>query len=68
MDRRRRVAIAFAAAAVLLGGAGAVAAANPIEAPADHAPTVTNGPGIAPSVPEAPDPPGRGDTPDGAGG
>ncbi|MDT5151108.1 MAG: hypothetical protein QOI01_2841 [Mycobacterium sp.] len=59
MQIRHTVAAGFAVA-LLLPGAGAVAAAHPLTGPAPQGPTVTSGP----DVPGAPDSPEPGDTPD----
>jgi hypothetical protein len=68
MNKRQMIAIAFAAAAALLGGAGAVAAANPIVAPAPQRPAVANDePATGPGAPDAADLPQPGEAPEGAG-
>jgi hypothetical protein len=63
MQIRHTIITLFAATAILLGGAGAIAAANPSLGPAPQAPGV-QGPTDAPDVPGQPDLPEPGDTPD----
>jgi hypothetical protein len=68
MSKRQMIAITFAAAAVLPGGAGAVAADNRIAALAPHGPAVVNDePATGPGAPDATDLPQPGDAPDGSG-
>lgn len=64
MNKRQMVAGGFALAAVLLGDAGAVAAAHPIRGPAPQGPAATSD---QPDTPGLPDLPEAGDTPDAPG-
>jgi hypothetical protein len=69
MKKSQKLAVGFGAAAVLLGGAGAVAAANTIgggPAPQGQA-LVTDQPGTGPETPGQVEVPEPGDTPDGPG-
>ncbi len=60
------IAAGFAAAALLLGGAGAVASATTINGPVLQSPVVTDTPSNGPDTPGVPDTPEPGDTPDAA--
>jgi hypothetical protein len=64
MQKRHTMVAGLAAAALFLGGAGAVAAAQPSTGPALQAPVIVQGPGNGPDVPGMPDTPEPGDTPD----
>jgi hypothetical protein len=60
MQKRRMIAAGFAAATVLLGGAGAIAVATAMNGPSSQGPAPSDGP----DVPGDPDVPEPGDTPD----
>jgi hypothetical protein len=60
MQKRRMIAAGIATAALLLGGAGAIAAANTMNGPPLQGPTPTD----EPDVPGQPDIAEPGDTPD----
>jgi hypothetical protein len=62
MTKRHKIAVVFAGALVLLGGAGALAAANPIAGPSTHERVVP--PANGSDTPSSPDLPEPGDTPD----
>ena len=64
MTHRHRIAAVFAGAAVLLGAAGAVAAAHPLHNPPAQTPAVTDQPNSGPDTPGVPDLPEPGDAPD----
>jgi hypothetical protein len=63
MITRKKVAMVFAGAAVLFGVGGAIAAAQPVQAPPPQAPAVVDEPN-GPDTPGVPDLPEPGDTPD----
>lgn len=60
MRKRHVIAAGIAAVAILVGGAGVVAAANPMNGPVPQSPTPTDAPDVS-GVPDTPEP---GDTPD----
>jgi hypothetical protein len=64
MQKRHTTVAGLAAGALFLGGAGAVAAAQPSNGPALQAPVIIQGPGNGPDVPGVPGTPESGDTPD----
>jgi hypothetical protein len=64
VKQRHKIAAAFAGAALLLGAAGAVAAAHPIQTQRPQTPAVTDQPNDGPNTPGMPDLPEPGDTPD----
>jgi hypothetical protein len=64
MKTRQRVAVGVAAAVVLLGGAGTIAAAHTFSGPPAQGPALTNEPANGPDTPGVVDPPEPGDAPD----
>jgi hypothetical protein len=64
MKQRHKLAVVFAAAAVLFGAGGAVAAAHSMQPQPAHSPAITDGPTDGPDTPGVPDLPEPGDTPD----
>jgi hypothetical protein len=62
MNTRKKIAMVFACAAVLIGVGGAIAAAQPLPAP-PQGPAVVDEPN-GPDTPGVPDLPEPGDTPD----
>jgi hypothetical protein len=63
MNTRKKIAMAFAGAAVLFGVGGAIAAAHPLQAPPPQGPAVVDEPN-RPDTPGVPDLPEPGDAPD----
>jgi hypothetical protein len=65
MQKRHMAAAGFATAALVFGGASAIAVANPLTGPPlPQRPTTTQTPSNGPDVPGVPDLPEPGDTPD----
>jgi hypothetical protein len=64
MQKRHTMVAGLAAAALLLGGAGVVASAQPSNQPSPQTPVIVQGPSEGPDVPGVPDTPEPGDSPD----
>jgi hypothetical protein len=64
VKKRHKIGAVFASAAVLLGVAGSVAAAHPIQTQRPQTPVVADQPNDGPDTPGMPDLPEPGDTPD----